>query len=491
MINTRKVFSGVLWVIGARQAERVLGVISIAILARALSPADFGVVALAGSVVVVVEVLSRFGFDWALIRLSSPTVEHYNTAWTLRVITGGVVSAIIGCLSYPASVIFHRPDVLWLIVALAANITIASLENIWVAEYRRQTLFRPEFQLRVGAKIAGFLSSVSIALMTHSYWALAIGMIASTATSVTMSYFIHKKRPRFSLSQTRDLLGLSLWVLISNAADAFRAKAAEMWMGRQFGASSVGHYALASEISSLAGEELAAPINRVVFSDYAKMGGDAVQMRSAYLRVSGVIWSVALPAAIGIWLCAHQIVLVLLGQQWHESADILKVLAIVGLINVIAANTKAVFISLGNGRLVTVLSLSGFLLFVVFAIAIGVHLGPVGVAWAEAAASLVVVAATLVSLTKILGIHPATYIAWYYRVVLASLIMTIYILWFGQFLHGRWAVSPILELAGLVCSGAGIYFVALYSLWVLSGRREGAEAAILTVIQSWRGHAQV
>ena len=106
------------WTLAARQAERLLGIASIAILARVLSPSEFGIVAMAGSVVALVEVLAAFGFDWALMRVRVRTRAHYDTAWTLRVISGFVIFVVLALAAYPAAIYFRQPAVTGIVVAI-------------------------------------------------------------------------------------------------------------------------------------------------------------------------------------------------------------------------------------------------------------------------------------------------------------------------------------------------------------------------------------
>ena len=296
----------VIWTVAAKQAERLLGIVSISILARALSPADFGLVAMAGSVVAIIEVMSYFGFDWSLLRLSDATRAHYNTAWTLRVLTGASVALLILLAAYPASLYFHRPAVAWVIVAMGLTTLLGSFDNIWMAEFRRNTQFEPEFRLRIAAKIAGFIASVGIAITTHSYWALVAGLSVSSLTSVLMSYRLHRSRPSWDLSRHAELLQFSVWLIGTNILETLRTRVADIWIGRHLGSNQVGHYALASEISALASSELVAPINRVVFSNYAQLQSDTNALREAYLRVSGIIWLVAFPATVGIAFVARR-----------------------------------------------------------------------------------------------------------------------------------------------------------------------------------------
>ena len=136
----------VVWTLAARQGERLLGVLSISILARLLSPSDFGLVAMGTSIAAVAEVLAAFGFDWALVRLPNPTREHYDTAWSLRVLCGALVFVGLAVLAYPIAVLYSRPAVTAVVIAMGFSSLIGSAENIWMAEFRRQNRFESGIQ---------------------------------------------------------------------------------------------------------------------------------------------------------------------------------------------------------------------------------------------------------------------------------------------------------------------------------------------------------
>lgn len=476
-------FRGVLWVLAARQGERLLGLLSITILARVLSPADFGLVGMAGSVVALVEVISRFGFDWALVRLQNPTRQHYDTAWTLRVISGLVVCTVLLIAAWPAALIFHRPAVAWLVIAMGANSFIGAFENIWMAEYRRQTRFDPEFNVRMGAKVAGFIVGVGYAIVTHSYWALVVGVTASSLATVALSYVLHPGRPRWDFSQRADLLHFSIWLLIGNVTETLRARFADMWLGRALGASSVGYFSIAQEISALASTELAAPINRVVFANYSQLGNDVDKLRNEYLRVSTAIWLIGFPAAVGIWTCATQIVAVLLGKQWIDAVAVLQILAIAGLLGIVAANTQYVYWALGRTRFVATLSIVGSICFILFTAFFGVRWGLTGVAWGQVAAASIAVAINMSVLFRRLRLGFFEFARVNYRVVVASTLMGICVSAVGHWWDTRLGAVPLVELGVMVATGVVVYAAALFGLWWLTGRSAGTEAEIFALLR--------
>jgi O-antigen/teichoic acid export membrane protein len=475
------------WTLAARQSDRLLGVISIAVLARVLSPSEFGIVAIAGSVVALVEVLSAFGFDWALMRVRARTRAHYDTAWTLRVLSGVVTFAILAAVAHPAAIYFRQPAVAAIVVLMGVNSVIGALENIGIVDFRLEMRFDREFRLRIAGKLAGIVVSVGWALATHSYWALVFGITASKLAGTVLSYLMHDFRPRWDLSQTGVLLNFSVWLMIGNVADVMSSRFADIWVGRHLGSARVGLYSMASELSTLATTEFAAPINRAVYTRYLEMAGDIPRLREAFVRVSGVIWAVGFPAAFGLGVCAHQIVALLLGGQWRDAAGVLQVLAAAGVISITAANTHYVYWALGRSKFVTVLSLIGTVGFVVLTIILGRRFGLIGVAMAQVFALSAVVVVNYVALLRTLELRAWTLLLRNYRVVVASVLMAVIAWWVGELLSRAGVTTVAIQLASMVSAGAVGYCLILFGLWLVLRRPEGPEHQLVELIHKVLG----
>lgn len=437
---------------------------------------------MAGSVLTLVDVLSWFGFDWALMRVADRTSAHYNTAWTLRVISGIVIFSLLLAAAFPSAIYFRQPAVTGIIIAQGAISLIGSFDNIGIVDFRLQMRFDREFQLRVTGKFVGAVVAVALALITHSYWALVIGMAATRSTMVLMSYGMHEFRPRWDLSRRADILNFSVWLLVGNLADTLSGRFADLWLGRNIGPSSVGKYAMATEFSALATTELAAPINRAVYTRYLDSAHDLAGLRDAFLRVSGIIWVIGFPASLGLGICAHQIVSVLLGAQWSDAALVLQVLSAAGLINIMSANTHYVYWALGRSKFVTLLSLVGAAGFVVFTIILGGQFGLIGVAGAQVLASALVLVLNYSALFRTLQLRFIQFAHRCSRVVLASALMTLAVLWFGRVIADT-IVAPALQLLAMASVGISVYALSLAAFWQLLGRPDGPEHDALKLLQ--------
>lgn len=401
-----RVTASALWTLTSNLTDRFISFFSIAILARLLTPKDFGIVAIAGSIVAFAELLNAFGFDWALVRYPSPTKEHYNTAWTLRILFGLVSIFAIGIIILIIAVFFNQSASLPLIAAvMAISIFVGSFENIGTVDFRRNFSFDIEFLLRITSKIAGFIVASLIAFIYHSYWALVLGTLAVRIVGTLMSYILHEFRPQFSLIKTRELFSFSIWMLATNTIVFFRNCFANLFIGYHFGSKSTGMYSMANEIAHLGSTELAAPILRVAYSRYAQHANQLNKLQEDFLITASIIWMLALPTTAGIFAVSNEVVALMLGQQWTESAAVLQLLVIGGAFNIIVSNTHYIYLAQGFAK--TSFYLNAFTVFttIVFSLILATPYGIRGVAISYIIATFLAIPINYYVFKKISGIR--------------------------------------------------------------------------------------
>ena len=172
--------AGAAWVIIFRLTDRGIGLVSTLILARLLVPADFGLVAMSMSILALVEILSTFSFDIALIQNAKSERRHYDTAWTLNVLLGLANATALLALAIPVSIFYSEPRVIAVMCIIALNCSIQGFGNIGVVAFQKDLDLQKEFRLGVTKKLVAFCVTVTVAYLLRSYWALLAGMIASS-----------------------------------------------------------------------------------------------------------------------------------------------------------------------------------------------------------------------------------------------------------------------------------------------------------------------
>lgn len=461
--------------------ERLISVVSIAVLARLLTPTDFGLVAVAATIVAAVELLSAFGFDWALVRAHRYSIDYLNSAWTLRVLLGLLTCTVLLLLAGPAARFYRLPPLQVVLGILGISSFLGSLENVGTVQFRRDFLFHKEFALRATAKAVGFGTTLTIALLYRSYWALISGMVASRLAAVGASYCLHSHRPRLSLKHAPELLQFSSWFLLSTMVDYTRERFSDLYLGRVFGPRINGLFSVANELARLPITELAAPINRVAYSKYAEDIRHEHPIARSYLQISSLIWLIAVPTCAGLVAVAPDAVQLLLGPRWEEASLIVRLLAVGTLFNVMAANTHYLYWALGHTKSVAVLNTVGAGLVIPLTIVLGHIIGYLGVALAFVITCAVLLPINFSFLKRWTGVSFADLWRNVWRIIVSASVMLAVL---GTLTRSSAPKSPnvLAHLAIEIGLGVVSYVSVISALWVASGRPSGPERLALEII---------
>ncbi len=474
--------AGAVWMVLAKLAERSLGLISMLILARLLVPQDFGIVAMAMSFVALLEMLSAFGFEVALIQSQTKDRGHWDTAWTFNVLIGVAIAVGMIVFATPVAVFFDEPalvDILWV---LAIGSAAQGLQNIGLVAFRTEMQFDKEFRFLTMKRVLGFVVTIPLAFILESYWALVIGQTFGRVASTALSYWIHPYRPRFSLVASGALFHFSKWMFALNIIAYLRDRSANWVIGRVAGPAALGAFTISYELATLPSSELVAPINRAVFPAYARLAKEGIEpLRREYLSVIGFIVLLATPAVFGMAATASVLVPVMLGEKWMEAVPVLTLLAIFGYSFIIQSNAQAAYLALGRLDVPAKVNIAHTTLQLIALIPLTLQYGAVGAAVAYLATAAIMIPVSLGVVLRMLEIRTMTFIREVWRPIVAATAMYLGVTCFlAPFPTHTTSASALLALIGAVSLGAFIYLASVLLLWVVCGRPEGAEASVLS-----------
>ena len=490
----RKMASGATWMVLFKLIERSIGLVSTLILARILSPSDFGVIAMALSFIFFAEQLAAFGFDIALIHNQSTTREHFDTAWTGNLLLGLSITLVMLLAAHPIAQFYKQPELVWVVCALALGPLISGAENIGVVAFRKELNFRKEFLFQLSRKALGFLIVVPMALIVRNYWALVTGILFSKLAATAISYLMHPYRPRFALSRVRELMVYSRWLLINNLIGFFKERTSDFFIGRLFGAGSLGTYNIAYEFAHLPSTELSAPINRALLPGFAKMA-DSEEVCQGYANALSMMAMLAVPCSAGLAVLAPYFVPAVLGTKWLAAVPLMQVLAFNGAVLMFHSPVCSVLLARGHPQMpviangLYVLLLLGLLT----AVALGAQqLGVLGAAMAALLSSLLCTPVYLYMLRSKLSISPMVFLRAIARPVTASALMTVVLVWV---LPSYDRSMSELVVAGWLLLGVGagavIYALALAALWVLAKMPSGPERVVFDHARKLAGNSKL
>ena len=475
-----QIAKGAAWMMGFKLLDKSVGLVSTLVLARVLTPADFGLVAMATAVVALVGLMGAFGFETALIQRQNTDRSHYDTAWTFNVIFGVGVAVMLLVLAVPAASFYREPRLQLMLPALAIGGIIGGFANIGTVAFRKELDFRKEFKFLLTKRLAAFAVTVTLALTFKSFWALIAGMVTGTLMAVFISYVLHPYRPRLTLAARGDLMHFSKWIFISNFIQFLHSRSTDFILGRTVGSHGLGVYSIAAEIAVIPSTELIAPLNRAVYPAYARLAKSREALCERFLAVFGIISLLAFPISFGLFCLSSLIVHVLLGPQWKEAIPIVEIIGLSGLVGALQSNMYLVVVAMGQPKANTLLAGILLLLSLPVMIYASLHYGAVGAAYGHMAAALLSFVGIIIVFSRITGMPKRGLLVVMWRPILASGTMALILRGTVPMFDAAWPnATAILKLILLVLVGAISYITCVIALWLLARRPTSAEQILL------------
>jgi O-antigen/teichoic acid export membrane protein len=467
-------------------ATRALGLVSTLILVRILTPEDFGLVALGATFATVIDALSWFGIEDAILREKTFSREVYDTGFTMAIIRAIVMGLLISSLAVPAGYFFHDHRLALIILALAAATLIEGFRNIGVVEFRRTFQFEKEFVLWIVPRIAGVVLAIGFAFALRTYWALVIAILTQRILRVVFSYRMHPYRPRLSLSAWRRLTSYSVWNWALSIVAQIRDQSASIFIGRLLGPAQVGVFSVAFELATIPMTELIEPLGRAAFSGFNAARHAGLSAGQMYLRMVAAMGLVAIPASIGLSLVADPLVKLAFGPAWGGATPVMQLISIAYGLNLLASMSSTLFLAHGlmslSFRVVTATAVLRVVLLLILIPALGLTGAALAVTAAVMLQQVLYVALTI----RHFDVRLRDLVNRFWRTLLASTAMAMALTWNGLGWHVTAAVTKAglaMELFVGVTGGIAAYAATLLTLWLAAGRPAGAEADMLMVMQ--------
>jgi O-antigen/teichoic acid export membrane protein len=458
--------------IGMRWAIRGIGLISTVVLARLLTPDDFGVVAMAMVSVALLEVFTQSGVDLALLRTTEPTRDHYNAAWSLEIIQGLILAIVLFVTAPFVGGHFEDVRVTEVVRILSIRAVIGGFQNIGVVNFRRDLAFGREFQFGVLKKLATFSVTLVAALALRSYWALVIGQVVGRILEVGISYLMSAYRPRFSLSRVGEIWGFSRWLILSRFARLLNKQFDRWVVGSVGGAAAMGNYYIATDMASSPSDEIVVPMSRAAFPVYSRLQDDPEQLGETFTRALSSMTAITLVMGLGIAVVADNFVRVVLGERWLSAIPLIPWLGIFGALYGIVHTIDIFLLATGRERLAALLTVGNAAMLVPVLLVVGSLKDIEMIAAAKAVTALLFVLSLMWAATRRPPLTFGRLWGAIWPPLTAASIMALSVKGLQSAFD---APQPFFGLCRDVAFGAIVYSLATLGIWMLRGRPDGVE----------------
>lgn len=469
--------------VGFRMCSRLLGVVSTLVLARLLSTADFGLVAIAFTISAAFNSLSNVGVTENLIRHKDVGRDVLDTGFTIQVIKGLLCGGFVAAAAPLASHWYADPRLQNVMYVLGAAFALAGFENVGIIHFRRELRFDREFQLSALERVSMFIATLVSALLLRDYWALVIGTAVSKVVRLVATYAMHPYRPRLGLRAWHELAGLSLWMWLSSLAYIVWQRADPLVLGAAVSKAELGLFVVALDIALLPTTEILEPVASVLFAGFAAERNEGRDPQKNAFRLALTLVAFMSPIALILSAASTDIVGVLLGPKWSAAGPIVAILTFSAMLSPFSLTASIVLTAIGKLKSnFSVVSVASVVKLIVLFVAAGT--GNLHVIAVAALAITSVESTLFIFMLRRNGAEIDGLGAPLQR-ILATLIFSSVAMyatglaWIGD------VAMPILEClwrgTALGFIGGGTYVFVLLVLWNASGRPEGPERRILDV----------
>lgn len=355
----KKAAAGMIWTSIQKFSKTGIRFISGIVLARLLTPFDYGCIGMLTVFITLSETFVDGGFGTALIQKKRPTQADYSTIfyWNLGL---SLIFYFILFFSAPAIARFYKIPILSNILRVQGLILIFNaLGHIQRNQLKKQLKFKIIAKTRIATSVIALIVTIVMAYWGFGVWALvAQYLIASSIPTIVFSLYTKWKPSMiFSMKSFKELFNFGIFMFLTHLLNSLSTQIQNLLIGRLYNASTLGYYSKAQSTERLASHTISGVMNSVTYPLYAEVQDDLPRMRNMIKRLTSTIAYITFPMLAILLLTAKPIFLVLYSDRWLESVPYFQMLCIAGMGTCLSAVNTQPIAAIGKSKVMFVWTL--------------------------------------------------------------------------------------------------------------------------------------
>jgi len=470
---------GIAWVGAARWSTQAFTWILTLVIARVLSPSDYGIFSLAVLYLGLLGLVTEFGLGSAIVTIRNLSERQVAQLNTLTVFLGCAAFALTGAAAIPLGHFFYSQELPVVLVVMGLGFVISSFQSVPNALLQKDLRFKLISVIELTKTVITGLVMLPLAFWGARYWTLVAGSLVGTFVATTLT--LARKRLGFAMpvwSELSQSIKYSWQILIGRIGWYSYSNSDFLVVGRVFGSAVLGYYTLAWNLATMPIDKITALVGSVTPGIYSAAQGEPLALRRYLLMPTEVLSLILFPTMVGLALVAKPAVLVLLGAKWQDAIVPLQLLSIYACIRSIMPLFSQILAVTGDTRFVMWTNIGSAITFPV-AFLVGAQWGAIGVA----ATWILVYPINAVPLyrrvMKRIGFSNSEYFRALWPGVHGTIVMSLGVLILKMVLEGVW--TPSVTLGIEVIGGVVIYSSTL--IW-FHRSRIGIFSRVITLLRS-------
>jgi O-antigen/teichoic acid export membrane protein len=444
---------GLGWSFGVLVGRYVLSLASTAVLARLLSPRDYGLLAMVATITVMAQAVSDFGLSWATVQRAQLDRNQIDALFFVNC-AFGLFLTLVSLISAPfVARFYHHPELTKIVMLCSGTLLFSAVAVQPTALLRRQMKLKELSMCSLWSLSISAAVTVVLALAGFGYWALVVQLVLQQAITTVLVFPTSGYYPKYPLHLMNigTLLRFGGYSAAYGMVNYFSRNLDNVLIGKYWGAVALGFYSRAYFLMSLPGMLVIGVFSGVLIPALSSLRNEPARMEATYLHALRLITVLGCSMAVGLAATAPEIVEFIYGPKWQPVVPILLWMAAASILQPIQNTAQWLYIVAERGRGMFVMGLV-VAVAATLAFVLGIHSGPIGVARAYAISSALVAYPVLRMGNRACGLDVKKAISASAPLLLCALIMGVTV----------W-------LVGIECGSAGIGLIGRLGVKVLAG----------------------
>lgn len=302
------------------------------VLARLLSPDDYGLIGIITIFTAVCTALINGGFTTALIRKKDATDDDYNTAFIVNLGISLVLYVVIYICSPIIADFFHREELVALTQVSSLGMIIGALGLVQQTLLTKRIDFKTQTKITIIASVASGIVGIAMALMGCGVWSLVTQSLTSQGLRTILLWVANKWVPklRFSPESFHELFGFGWKMMASQVLDTVWKELYQVVVGKFYSPATLGQYTRAKQFSTLFSSNLTSVIQRVTYPVLSNIQDEKERMILAYRKIIKITMFITAISMFFLGAISEPLLYCLIGPKWHEAATYLPLICITG-----------------------------------------------------------------------------------------------------------------------------------------------------------------
>ena len=300
------------------------------VLARLLSPDDYGLLGLTGIITVVCTALVNGGFTTALIRKKDATDDDFNTVFICNLGMSLMLYNVVFMFAPPIAKFFGREELVALVRVSSLSLIIGALSMVQQTRLTKRIDFKTQTKITLVASAISGAVGIIMAKMGFGVWALVAQQLVSLALQTIQLYLYNRWLPqlRFSTESFHDLFGFGWKMMVSTLIDAVWKELYQVVVGKFYSPATLGQYTRARHYAKLFSSNLTTVVERVTYPVLSSIQDDKERMVSAYRRIIRTSMFITAVALFSLGAVSEPLIYCMIGPKWHEASTYLPLICI-------------------------------------------------------------------------------------------------------------------------------------------------------------------